>query len=144
MIRVRLGKFGRRQEYHDLRLRIATTLWPPKFLFEIRNGRGNNGPLLLPPLWILSSPRLAVIYALRGTNSRWKDARTRCRHVHGNAHDRTLSPPAIFLNLRILFASCIPSLFHLFFNPSTFISYFFLHSNWDSSRAFSRRSFCST
>lgn len=130
MIRVRLGKFGRRQEYHDLR--IATTLWPPKFLFEIRNGRGNNGPLLLLlPLWILSSPRLTVIYALRGTNSRWKDARTRCRHVHGNAHDRTLSFPAIssswlFLNLCILFASCIPSLFSLI---QGLLFHIFLHSN---------------
>lgn len=76
-------KFGRSRSHDSLRI---STLWPSKFLLEIHNGRGNNGSLLLLPLSIVSSPllaspRLPVIYALRGTNSRWKDARTRCRHV---------------------------------------------------------------
>lgn len=112
------------------------TLWPSKFLFEIHNGRGNNGSLLLLPLCcgsspLFSSPRLAVIYALRGTNSRWKDARTRCRHVHGNAHDRTLSFSAIFFSSRFFFVPVLKSLHflsvaffpsHFFFNRRTFIS----------------------
>lgn len=129
------------------------TLWPSKFLFEIHNGRGNNGSLLLLPLCCgsspllssprLASPRLAVIYALRGTNSRWKDARTRCRHVHGNAHDRTLSFSAIFFSSRFFFVLVLKSLH--FLSVAFFPSHFFLiegllslsdlRSNRDSSRA---------